>query len=681
MIDETLPPAELPPEFSPGEMMPEAPQQTEAILLSRAAMLEELLEWCNNFQKAAAAWRKSSWEGKWERWQRNSDSVYDPAIAAKKEEWQSKAYWPLTASHRENAQAQLFRTELGPKPPLDYKPRIERPDPGPNFDPNVPLPEPVDQGALIRDLVLYEREKARYPIARNLQIEDKTTYGSGFMRRRFEERLEPRKVKVPQYEQISLSDPGSVMRAMSGQRQIIGYKDEVQEVITYRGVRLEWISIWDVFPDPKALQIPGNPISVRYSTTLGEIKRGIDLGYYIPECWDKLKDIASKESNPEDKEAVAAERRIAEGNVIRTKYGTKAECYEIEARLPKKWVLINGEDIDDPEALVPAVIRFHPMSVISVAISEAYDGEPMIDKDDYMPVAGQFYGRGVPEMLKDVQMVSTEVINQRLDAGSKALKDVTAVIEKAVFDPKDFEENRSVVRVKPPGGMALTDVKQVIGRLDKATVDRSAFIESAECERMAQERTSITRATLGTAAQVNDSNQTLGGQEIQQGVTEDKMSFLGMLSEFDFVEKSCHGIWALIYQNYNPEDYVMALGEERAAQLTLMSPEQVAQNYRLVPKGIFEAENKQKRDMVLGAMDQQYGMEPWFDRLGVAKARLASAGVDEGSAILPQAQAIQITSKAQMMAQGMAQQMVEQHQQQELAAKAEKGAKMADRGR
>ena len=662
MIDEMMPPEPMPEMMGQSEQMvaaldaslsaEPAPQAPE-IVLDRDEMLAELLEWATNFVEKSSEWRKSSFEDNWRKWARNADSIYDPEISAKKEAWQSRAVWPITASHRENAQAALFKTEMGPNPPLEYKSRTQV------VPPQMPgMPPVVDQGQLIRDLVLWEREKAQYPTGRNSVLEDKTTFGSGFARLRFETKTEPRKVKVPQYAPIDPNDQMSVMAAMQGQRPVVGYSDDVQEVVVYRGVRFEHISIWDIFPDPKALQIKGHPIAHRYNTTYGEVVQGVELGYYLPECVEKLKNRESDEETPEDKQPVESDREITPGKIKRPEYGKNIECFQIEARLPKKWVLINGEPIDDPERLIPAVVQFKKgVAVISTVPSESYDGEPMIYKDDYFPVAGQFYGRGIPEMLKDVHLVSTETINQRLDAGSVSLMQKFAVVEKFLVDPKDIEEDRRAIRLRAPAGSNIDDVRKVFSRIDMGAPDRSSFVEPQEWERVAQERTSITQTTLGTE---DNANTTLGAQQIQQGVTGGKMAYLGMLSEYDFQAKISHGIWALIYQNYNPEDYAMALGPEKAQQLQLMSPDQVAQNYRMVPKGIFESENKAKRQGQVAALTQQYGMDPWFNRVGSCKSQIASVDEDESTFILPEADAIQITQKAQMMAQGMAQQMAEQ---------------------
>ena len=634
----------------------------EQIVLDRAQMLKELLAFCNGFISRSAAWRRESWEDNWRKWSRNADGIYDPEIARQKDKRQAKVFVPITPSHLENA---LFKTEVGPRPPLEVKARkgIVELDLG-----------MVDQSENIRDLILREREKSRFEIERNKVLADKCRYGSGFARMRFETRIEDRLTRVPQYAPVDINNEAQVMQAMSQGRQVIGYETVVEPKVIYRGCVFEHISIWDVFPDPKALKVKGNPIAYRYETTYGDVLKGIEEGYYLPEAQLPLKGKASEEVSPIDKQLVQTDRKIADSKLERTDHGKKLICYEFQARLPKKWVFINGEPIDDPEKLVPAVIRFHPDTVVGVELSDSYDGEPDIYKDDYLPVPGQFYGIGIPEMLKDVQLIVNETVCQRLDAGSIALSQKFAIIEKAIYDPKDIDEDRNVIRAKMPSG--LNDIRQILMRLDMGNVPTDAFIEPQEWERWAQERTSITRATMGTAGQVKDANQTLGGMEMLKAASGDKMAYIGMLSEFDFQYEITRAYWKLIYANYNPEDVAMAIGQKRAAQFQFLTPEQVENSYQYYPMGTYTSENKAMRTARLAQVDQQFGMMPWFNRVEIAKAELQAQDEDPDRFLVPEAEAIQIMGKAQEMATGMAEQMVAQKDQQDLAAKAEQGAKM-----
>lgn len=633
--------------------------QEPEVVLDQSAMLSELLDWATKFQDRSAEWRRNSYEPDWLKWQRNADSRYDPDIAAKKDPNQSKAVWPITAAHRENAQAQLYKTEMGPQPPIKFKAQVK-------------IPPELDQSQNLQDLVVLERDKSGYDLERNKVLEDKTTYGSGFARVRFETVTEPRVIKVPELEPVlNPSDPMAMFRHMSGQPRVTGYRDEVQEVVTYRGTRFEHLSVWDIFPDPKALKIEGNPIAYRYETTYGEIVDGVQAGYYLPGAL-ALKSESSQEDIPLDRQQLDAERKIADARVERTERGKMLRCYELYARLPQKWVLINGEPMTDPEALIPARICFHPRAVICVEVNDSYDGEAPIIKDDYFPVAGQFYGRGIPEMLKDVQLVSSETINQRLDSGSVGLTQRFAVLEKSLVDSKDLEDGRKAVRLKAPNGVIINDIKQVIGRLDMGGPDSSAFIEPQEWERVAQERTSITRATLGTSGQVKDANQTLGGQEMLKEASGDKLAFIGMLSEAGFIRRVTRIYLRLIYQNYTPEDYAEVLGPEAAMTFIPMIPEQAEAMYRFIPQGIYTMENKAMRQARLAQIDAQFGMMPYFNRLAILQTELQAADEDPAQFILGDAEAIQIMVKAKEMSMAQQAQAEQEQGPQKPAAKGPK---------
>lgn len=653
---------DLPPQEPMATAEPIATEATpEVTIIDRAQSLKEAHSWGMDFIKRSRAWREASYEKQWLRWARNADSNYDPEIAKKKEGWQSKVVWPMTAAHRENAMAEQFKTEVGPRPPFDVKARE-------GIVPPEEIAPGADQSKNIKDLVSRERDKAEYEINRNSVIDDKSRYGSGFAQIYFETDIQDRLTQEPVYEDVQMpwSDGGaSLGRSLTGQSQIVGYKPVVKPQVIYRGCRFRHVSIWDVFPDPQALQVKGHAIGLRYRTTYEKILEGAkpradgSYGWVLPEAVEALKSVPSKESIPADKQELQADRGIAEGRIERPDYAREFECFEIQARLPKKWVLINGEDIDDPEALMPARLRLHEATIISIYPSESYDGEPDIYKDDYMPVAGQFYGMGVPEMLKDCQDVATETICQRLDAGAISLKKVFAVIEKCIVDPKDFDgiSNGGVIRFKSKDG--LTNLDQLFKSIDLGSIDRAAFIEPQEWERIGEARTSITKTTQGTE---ENTDTTLGAQKIQQAVTGGKMAYLGMLSEFGFQRQVFNAFLKLIYQNYQPEDYAMALGPQRAATIVPMSPEQFALAYNYMPLGVFEMEKKGARQAGLANWASQFAAYPWANIVENAREQARAMDIEPDRLILPEADAMQIVGKAEQMAAGMAEQIVAQEQ-------------------
>lgn len=615
--------------------------------VERKGYLKELHIWAKGFIQISREWRRASFENQWRRWQRNADGIFDPDIAAKKEPWQSKAFCPITPAHRETIHGERYKVIIGSSPQMEIKAR-----------PSVP--HETNQSHNIRDLELRELEKSRFPVEYEKIVEDATTYGSGFCRIRWEKKMEPRPLNIPIQEQTNIYDIGSIKRALTGQRRIIGYQTVVKPVEIYNGIRIEHLSIWDVFPDPKALQIKGHAIAYRYNQTYQDILDGIRDGYNLPECKEQLARIASQETTPVDKKVVEADRRIADSQISRTENQRNLECFEIFARLPKKWVLINGEPIDDPDTLIPARIRLHMDCIIGVEVNNAYDGEPQIYKDDYKTVAGQFYGRGIPERLKDVQLICNEEVNQRLDAKAIKLNPMFAVIEKAVVNTDDFVSKAGgTIRLNANafGGQPFS-VNDAFREIEMGTIDRAAFIEPQEWERWAQEVTGANRTTLASRGPGGDANETLGGMRLLRDQAGEKLAYLGLVEEVSFFYDIYRAIWRLIYQNLTPEYVLQALGPEKAKTFIPLSPEEVENGYQYLPQGAYTMQSKGQRAMALGAIRQQYQGIPWLNDMAFFDKQLSSVDEDPGVYKVPEGEAAQIMQKAQQMAEPMAKKML-----------------------
>lgn len=574
----------------------------------RQSRFNELLGLLNKFILESVSWRRSSFETQWHLYERNSDAIYDPALLVKKEYWQSRAFIPLTPSHRENIKAALFKMLVGARPPVEMRPRVEQPN---------------DQSDNIRDLIVREMERSRFEVEIDKVLDDASTYGSGFCRIRWADETEDRIVRT---KRPVTSAPKEVisnfLRGLIGKES---WGNQLQQVTTYRGVKMEWLNIWDIFPDPKALEVKGNQIAYRFKMGYGELIKGVKEGYYFPEAVDLVQNMPSREWEPVDKNIVLADRSTAPSNPPRSDYGRKQEYYEWYGRLPKKWVLWD-QVVPDPETLIPARVIFHPNVIVCIEPSGAYDGEPPIYKMDYLPVAWQFYGRGIPEMLKDLQEVINETVNQRIDNVALVLNRMWGVIEKALVTSDDL--------VSKPGGMIridarfATDVRQALQPLDTPEVTQSAYKDVQEIERYAQERTSANRVTLGTNGLVNDANRTATGLEILRQSAGEKFAYIGMVMEFRFMYQVFRAYWMNLYANIQPDDVLKALGPERSASFQLLSPEQIEEDYQYEPQGIFTMENKALTTMKLQAIVQQFGQQPWFSWMGAFDKECKSNNID-----------------------------------------------------
>ena len=616
----------------------EAQAKAEADAVAARA---DLLAHCNSWINRSSSWRKASYEDKWHAYRRAADSVYDPQLAAKKESWQSKAYIPITPTHRETIKAELYKTMAGVRPPLEVKPLVPAAVQG------------NDQSDNVRDLTVREIDKSRYEVAIDKVLDDATTYGSGFCILRHEVRTAERRIREPRYENVATNDPAMLYAAMSGQREVVAYDDFLQEVEVYRGVVIDHLPIWDVFPDPQALEVRGSDIAYRYRLSYDEIRKGAekgpDNGGYFPDALAVLDNVPS-ERLPDEKSSERSDRTIAEETAPKPKYGAEYECYVFFAKLPAKWILGPDAGEGDPERLVCAKIHFHPKAILWAGINDAYDGEAELHKLDYMPVPGQFYARGLCEMLKHIQEVINETVNQRIDNVGLVMNRMWGVIENNLVDEGDLVSRPGqFIRIK--GKQGVTDIRQVIMPFDMPDVTQSSYSDVTEMERYAQERTGANRQTIGTAGQVNDSNKTLGGMQMLLDTAKSKFSAIGMLMEFSFLHQLFRAYWRLIYANITPQEVQDALGPERAATFVLESPEEVERKYQYVPQGVYTMENQALRQARLQSIADKFWLEPWFSKMGAFDQIVKSAKEDPDTLKLsPEEMQMRIMAEAQMQA-------------------------------
>ena len=574
--------------------------------MAMQAAKTELLAHCLSFKKKSEDWRRSSYEGKWHKWQRSADGIFDPDIAAKKEAWQSKVHVDLTASHRETIHGHIFKTIVGINPPLEVAARYEIGE--------------ADQSKNIQDIILREMDKARWGVELDKVLHDADTFGSGFLRRYYKTTIEKRKLRKERVEQFTddlnpMGMAGYISRAATGKlRREFVTKEE--DVVTYRGLELKHYSVWDIFPDPKALKVRGSTIACRYPITFEEIVKGIDEGYYLPSAAVDLKNEKGDRGYNTGEDTVQATRQVSDSATDKTDYQQDYDCFELFGRLPKKWVYaIMGEAVENGEELCPARVIFHEKCLIAVEVNDDYEGEPPIDKFDYMPRNGSFYGVGIPEMVANPQAVINEVVNQRLDNGAQALNHSFAVVEKSLVNPKQDLISRpgQIIRLDAkyvPNGDARNAITQLT---INDTPVRAGFSEVNEAERWAQERTSANRVTLGTAGLVKDANQTLGGQQLLKESAGDKFSYIGLRMEIDGLQEFFRGIWKTIYNHITPEDVEESIGEERAKAFVLVSPEEISRDYVYKPMGVFTMENRAQTTAQIMQLRQTWLGAPWLD--------------------------------------------------------------------
>ena len=579
-------------------------QQAEAQAAFDADLARRKLELHNHLRQwlgKAMMHRRANYEHKWDRWRRNANSIYDPAKAARKENWQSKMFVPLTLQNKEIIKSNLYRTlvaglpySIAPYPSGDH-----------------------DQAQSIKDLVLREMRRSQFELAANDVIDDITIYGTGFFKRAYVTERQKRRVRVPV---LDTSDQAMIGAEAGQPPPVIGYESQIQERETYRGIKAWAVSIWDLFLEEGWSDVKTAKLAHRRRVTYQEIVDGVRAGYYFPEAAQALRDIDEDASQPPpDRQGQASDRGLSAISTPKTDYQRNHTVYEFYGPLPQKWVYCRPEDqhlITDPDELVPAKCVFNATALCSVDENEEYDGTTPFEASTYIHRPGEGYGMGIGEMLEQIQDDQNETTNQRKDNVAIILNRMGVILESAIVSRADL--------VSKPGGFtrikkgAVDDVRKAMMWSDTPDVTQSSYAETANNERFSQELTAATRFSAGGGGGARDLTQTKGGMEIIEANSNERFTYYAMVIELMFMAQTLRSFYTLIYANIQPQDVLNVLGPERAMSFRLMTPEEVDQDYAWIPEGVFRAMRQPLRISQMQAFRDQYAGAPFFDDFAMA---------------------------------------------------------------
>lgn len=594
---------------------------------------QDLLSYVQNFYSASWRWRANNKHAKWDKWDRNYHSIYDPDKKAKKEKWQTAMFIGITVQTVEVICSQIFKTMMAPKPPIQVAA-------GPAGDDL--------QAELIQQVMEYELRKSLFDINFYDSLKECVRYGSGFMKFYWErvEDTRPRKVATYQTpEQVIASAPPE---AIDGQRPLptpmrTGYEVQNKKVMLKNHLSTKHVHIRDVFPDPNTTN--WRTVLHRDKVTYGEIVKNIKAGSFFDVRSD-LEYCVEGDKFEQDISQAKYDRGYFEEHREKSRFEKLHTIWELYAEIPRKWIDFEMPEGDEAEELVPGKVMVGSgKALLASERNPFFDGECPVLKLDYIRT-GEPYGKGIIELIEDEQDEINELRNLRVDNVNLLINRMIAVIETALVSAGDL--------VSKPGGIirlkanVSDDIRKAIFPLDIGNVTPDAYRETAEIERQVQERTGANRVTLGTSNEVRDTNQTLGGMEMLRQTFNERLAAYGMVIESDFLLRAGEKSYSLIYQELNPTDLMPILGDDpveiapppmpgmpptsvpRFLAFAFVPPEEVNNRYMFKPMGIFSLENKIVKSAQVLDLIRMYAGNPMFDM--VAAGRYVATklqGIDE----------------------------------------------------
>ena len=560
----------------------------------KAVHKDELTTFVSNFYRTSYSWRESSgYHAKWDKWERNANAIYDPAIKAQKKPWQACMFDPtLTPTNVELTTNALTKVLSGKEKPLGLKPR----EMGDEL-----------QAELHSCILDYEVQRSNFVVADYDVKKEACIYGSGFMKLYWRKQMAPRRVLKEVRE-------GIVEAAIKLRTpRVVGYKEEVEEVIIKNDPVCEKVHIRDVFLEPNSTgmdRVLHRNKNLTYGELLNLSKQKNANGQPMVDP-DSVRELAFlKESDKFDSDLTTSQ--TDKGNddppLVRPDYDGKRTVWEYWGPLPRKWVdLEMPEDTDkqreEANAIVPGkALVASGKYFLASEVNPLQSMEPPFVQTDYIRTNGR-YGIGVAGLLEGIQDEGNEIRNLRADNVNLSMNKMFGVIEKYLVDVADA--------VSSPGGVwrfkpNTEDIRKVFMELQVSDVAIAAYRETGDLERKAQETVGNNRVTLGTAGQTKDTNQTLGGMELLRQSAFERFTMYAYIIGCTANIKTAKKLMELSYQNRDVESLKRILGYQpieilpgeiipKWAAYKRLPPHELELDYDFIFVDVFKAENKSQK--------------------------------------------------------------------------------------
>lgn len=587
----------------------------------RAVHKDEIVTFVSNFYRTSYNWRESSgYHSKWDRYERNANAIYDPTIKSKKKPWQACMFDPsITPTNVELTTNALAKTLLGKEKPLGMRPR----EMGDEL-----------QAELHSAILDYEVQRSGFVIADYDVKKEAAIYGSGFMKIYWVRKMAPRRIQKPVRE--------GILDAVKNMRlpQVIGMTTEVEEVLIQDDPICEPVHIRDLFLEPNSKGME-RALHRNKNTTYGELlamsKQKNDEGRPLvdPDSVSELAGLKEGDKFDSDLTTSMSDKGIDDPVLIRADYDTKRTLWEYWGPLPKKWI-----DLDMPEEtekqreeanqIVPGkALVASAKYYLASEVNPTQSMEPPFIQTDYIRT-NQRYGIGVCQLLDGIQEEANEIRNLRADNVNLSMTKMFGVIEKWLVDPNEMVSSPGqIVRFKP----GLEDIRKAFMEFQISDVAISAYRETGELERKAQETVGNNRATTGIANPADKSNQTLGGQELNKQAAFERFTFYAYIIGCTANIKTAKKLMEFSYLYRTPESLQRILGMQpievlpdviipKWAAYKKLPPHELERDYDFIFTDVFKAENKAQKlgalmnfGQFLSSVLPQYDIRPLIKRM------------------------------------------------------------------
>jgi hypothetical protein len=587
----------------------------------------------NNFNESQSFLQSSGYTSEWTSW----ENAYRSVPKGGKEPWMYNIHTGATYSQVQAAHSQLMSLFFATNPNFDVKPREK----GDN-----------DQAMLTKRLISYQMDEARFKFEYGMFLKNLCIFGTSIGKEFWDRRFDLRTEWTAQFEQ------GTDITGNPLEPQFAGVKPQQNKVLAFDGPRFINCNLNDIFPDPTSIEIQDGWVIHRTNRTIDYLRQ---MHETYPDIYNeevlKLVDADGTNINQARSDLGSATNRLITPPVTRPEGTSSIELLE-------RW----GMDIDPADGKLKPRVETLAAGKYLVRSTNNPDwaGQNPFIKGTYIPIANDFYGIGIPELLEDLQNAQNEVINQRMDNISFAINRMGAFKKGSGIKLKNLKSE--------PGLMVGVEeeIDSCIKFFDMPLYTRDSFAQAAEIGRLMQEKTGVTSLTLGMGGPSQNSTAT-GMAQLSQASGQIFLTIAKMI-EFGSFTEAIKQFYQLDYQYITDEQLIGVLGQDGAMEWLKISPDAIRKNYDFVPSGIFSMENKSQKSLRLIQFKNITKDDPTIKQHVINKKiyEAMEIGDDSTEIMLKESEQEMLIKMAGMMAEKMVEQMQMRQQQMAMAKGGEK---------
>ncbi len=422
---------------------------------------------------------------------------------AKKYDWQSNLFIPITAKQVDSTLSDIAPALLGVTTPFDVRPR-EKSD--------------KEHAGVVKSLLDYQWADADAFIKLIFILQQAIMYGTGIG-------------KIPW--DTKTNNPAIIP-----------------------------IDVYNLFPDPDAIEIEDGWVVHRLERSMDYLKKRQEEGVY--ENVDKITD---KSFSSVDDVRQGRRDILGWGSPSAGKRTKPIEVLEYSGMYD-----LNGDGKE-----VYCILTIANKKVLLRKQKFPYDhGESLFIKINYISVANEFYGIGIPERILCLQDELNDVRNQRMDNVNLILNKMFAIDKNADVNTKDF--------VSRPGGFirGAGNPSEWFKELDLKDVTNSAYKEEGIIKDDAQDATGSYEYAYGASPARQE---TATGIIRLQSAASKRFAIIARIMEYEGIKKIIKKMYQLDLQFIKKSRVIRIVGKEGDSWLDV-TPEDIKGNFDFIPTGM-----------------------------------------------------------------------------------------------